>query len=97
MSSLARPLITVGLPTYNRANSYLKLALQSALGQTYANLDIVVSDNCSTDDTEALVRGIGVGDPRVRYFKQPRNVGENNNSNFCLQQAGGSVLPAAPR
>jgi glycosyltransferase involved in cell wall biosynthesis len=90
MNHQARPLVTIGLPTYNRANTYLRQALQSALDQTYPNLEIVVSDNGSTDDTEALVRG--VRDQRVRYFKQAKNVGENNNSNFCLQHARGAYF-----
>ena len=90
MITPARPLVTIGLPTYNRASGYLKTTLHSALSQTYPNLEIVVSDNCSPDGTEALVRG--AGDPRVRYFKQTKNVGENNNANFCLEQAQGAYF-----
>jgi glycosyltransferase involved in cell wall biosynthesis len=85
-----RPLVTIGLPTYNRADSYLRQALQSALSQTYPNLEIVVSDNCSTDATQEVVRS--VADPRVKYFRQAKNIGENNNANFCLQQARGAYF-----
>jgi glycosyltransferase involved in cell wall biosynthesis len=90
MNSRARPLITIGLPTYNRAKNYLRRALQSAVNQTYPSLEIVVSDNCSSDQTAAVVSGFG--DPRIRYFKQAANIGENNNSNFCLQQARGAYF-----
>jgi glycosyltransferase involved in cell wall biosynthesis len=90
MGTRARPLVTIGISTYNRANSYLPAALQSALAQTYPNLEIVVSDNCSTDHTEALMRG--VDDPRIRYFRQAANIGPNNNYNFCLQQARGEFF-----
>jgi glycosyltransferase involved in cell wall biosynthesis len=84
------PLVTIALPTYNRAISYLPQALGSALSQTYSNLEIVVSDNCSTDGTRALVSGIE--DPRLRYFRHERNIGANNNFNFCFEQANGSYV-----
>ena len=43
------PFVTIGIPTYNRASSYLKATIDSALSQTYDNIEIVVADNCSTD------------------------------------------------
>jgi glycosyltransferase involved in cell wall biosynthesis len=87
MADVRRPLVSIGLSTYNRADGYLKEALQSAVDQTYPSLEIIVSDNCSQDGTEALVRGFA--DPRIRYFRQERNIGANNNFNFCLEQARG--------
>lgn len=84
------PLVTIGIPTYNRADSYLREALESAVKQTYPNIEIVVSDNCSTDDTERLVKNFE--DPRIRYFKQTENVGAYKNFNFCLQQANGEYF-----
>jgi len=81
------PLVTIAIPTYNRADSYLKLALESAINQTYPNIEIVVSDNCSTDGTETVVKSFS--DPRIRYFRQPENIGPNNNFNFCVEQAKG--------
>jgi glycosyltransferase involved in cell wall biosynthesis len=85
-----RPLVTIGLTTYNRADSYLKKALGSALAQTYANLEIIVSDNGSTDGTEALVRSVGCH--HIRYVRHPKNIGANNNANFCVQQAQGAYF-----
>ena len=84
------PLVTIGIPTYNRANSYLRQALESAVKQTYPNIEIVVSDNCSTDDTETLVKYFE--DPRIRYFKQTENIGAYKNFNFCLHQAHGKYF-----
>lgn len=81
------PLVSIGISTYNRADSYLRHALTSALEQTYANLEIIVSDNCSSDGTEELVRGFA--DPRIRYFRQERNIGPINNFNFCVARARG--------
>ena len=82
------PLVTIGLSTYNRVDSYFPLALASARAQTYPNLEIVVSDNCSTDGTQAYVEGLQ--DPRIRYFRQSENIGPNANFNFCVEQAKGT-------
>ncbi len=86
----ASPLVTIAIPTYNRADSYLPQALQSALQQTYPQLELIVSDNASTDRTGAFVNSIG--DTRIRYFRHDVNIGPNNNLNFCLQQARGKYL-----
>jgi len=84
------PLVTIGISTYNRAEDFLTDALKSALSQKYPNLEIIVSDNGSTDRTEELVRQLA--DSRVHYFKQPRNIGANNNFNYCLEQANGDFF-----
>lgn len=80
-------MVSIGIPTYNRAGSYLPQALQSAVGQTYTDIEIVVSDNCSDDNTEEIVKGFN--DSRIRYFKHSTNIGPNNNFNFALRQASG--------
>ena len=82
-----KPLVTIGIPTYNRADGYLKQTLGSAVNQTYENIEIIVSDNCSTDNTESVVKDFH--DPRIRYFKQKDNIIANDNFNFCLKQAHG--------
>jgi glycosyltransferase involved in cell wall biosynthesis len=81
------PLVTIAIPTYNRAGSYLPQALQCALHQTYPNFELIVSDNGSTDHTRDLVTSIG--DTRIRYFRHDPNIGANNNFNFCFAQARG--------
>lgn len=84
------PLVSVGIPTYNRADGYLKKAIQSALNQTYPNLEIIVSDNCSSDDTGTVVKAFD--DSRIRYHRHNVNIGPNNNFNFCLDQAQGAYF-----
>ena len=84
------PLITIAIPTFNRANGFLRQALQSAVSQTYTNLEIIVSDNCSTDNTGGLVDSFS--DSRIIYYKQAENIGANNNFNFCVQQAKGAFF-----
>lgn len=90
MTDHIHPLVTIAIPTYNRAGRYLKQALESAVNQTYQDIEIIVSDNCSTDNTEAVVRRFS--DPRIGYFRQAQNIGANNNFNFCLEQARGDYF-----
>lgn len=90
MSSRKPLLVTIGISTYNRANGYLKDALRSAINQTYPHIEIIVSDNCSTDSTEAVVKSFG--DPRIQYFKQAKNIGANSNFNFCLEKSHGDYF-----
>ncbi len=85
-----QPVVTIGIPTRNRADSYLPRAVEAATGQTYPYLDIVVSDNASTDGTTALVKSLA--DARLRYFRHEQNIGANGNANFCLQQARGDYF-----
>jgi glycosyltransferase involved in cell wall biosynthesis len=84
------PLVTIAIPTYNRADYYLQQSLASALSQTYQHIEIIVSDNCSTDNTQAFVRSFS--DSRLRYFKHDKNIGANNNFNYCLEQAKGDYF-----
>lgn len=80
------PFFTIAIPTYNRA-AFLKEALASASAQTFQDFEICVSDNASTDDTEAVMRA--QNSPRIRYFRQPENLGAGGNFNFLVNQAKG--------
>lgn len=84
------PLVTIAIPTYNRADSYLPLALGSALAQSYPRLEVLVADNASSDHTASLIHGIA--DQRLRYLRHPDNIGANGNYNFCLSQACGDYF-----
>jgi glycosyltransferase involved in cell wall biosynthesis len=85
------PLITIAIPTYNRADGYLKQALESAVNQTYQHLEIIVADNCSSDHTNEVVKKFA--DSRIiRYYKHAKNIGANNNFNFCVEQAQGAYF-----
>jgi putative flippase GtrA len=81
--------ITIGVPTRNRAE-YVMRALHSALAQTHRNIEIIVSDNASTDDTVTRIEAIP--DPRLILLKQPVNIGMVGNFNACLQRATGSLF-----
>jgi glycosyltransferase involved in cell wall biosynthesis len=84
------PLVTIAIPTYNRAGSYFPQALQSALAQSYPNLEIIVSDNCSTDRTQDVVSNID--DPRLSYFRHEPGIGQKGNYSFCVKKAKGDYL-----
>ena len=88
------PLVSIAIPTYNRANGYLREALQASLGQSYPAIEIIVSDNFSSDNTEEVVRSYS--DSRIRYFRQSENIGANNNFNFCLDQSRGAYFLLLP-
>ncbi len=66
--------ITIGIPTFNRAK-FLKRALKSVSMQTYNNLEIVVSDNNSSDNTKEVVKEFMEKDNRIKYFRNERNLG----------------------
>jgi glycosyltransferase involved in cell wall biosynthesis len=84
------PLVTIGMPTYNRAGGYLRGAITSALAQSYPDIEVLVSDNCSTDHTRDVVQSFD--DPRLSYFRQEKNIGQLNNTNFIVEKARGDYL-----
>lgn len=90
MISNGRPLVTIAIPTYNRANGYLPGALEAALAQTYTPLEILVSDNCSTDRTPELVRSYD--DSRVRYVRHEPSLGALGNFQYCVDAAEGDFF-----
>jgi glycosyltransferase involved in cell wall biosynthesis len=83
--------VTIGLPTYNRAAT-LRRAIESALGQTHAALELVVSDNASTDATEQIVRDYARRDARVRYVRHAVNRGPTANFNFLFEACRGDFV-----
>lgn len=87
---MTKPLVTIAIPTYNRGGSYLREAILAALGQTYEHIEVLVADNCSTDNTPEIV--YGVTDPKLTYFRHDKNIGANNNANFLLSKAAGQYF-----
>ena len=75
--------VTVAIPTYNRSQ-LLKLTIENVLHQDYTDLCVVVLDNASVDDTEAVVRSFADRDRRVTYVRNETNIGVLNNWNRAL-------------
>jgi glycosyltransferase involved in cell wall biosynthesis len=85
------PPITVGLPVYN-GETYINTSLDSMLGQTFGDFELVISDNASTDGTEEICRAYASKDRRVRYFRNSENLGANRNFNRIAELARGRYL-----
>ncbi len=88
-SESGSPLVSVCVPAYN-AGRFLGKCLESLLGQSYRRIEVIVSDNASTDDTPEIVRK--TADPRVRYFRNPENIGPFPNWNRALARASGEFV-----
>jgi glycosyltransferase involved in cell wall biosynthesis len=89
--SSERALVTVGVPVFNGAR-FLERAIDSLLAQTYRDIDVVISDNASTDATPEICQRYVRSDPRVRYVRQPQNIGAPRNWNFVANQAHGAYF-----
>jgi glycosyltransferase involved in cell wall biosynthesis len=63
-----QPLISIGMPVYN-GGVYLREALESVLAQEYPHFELIISDDASTDDTEAICREYAAKDQRIRYYR----------------------------
>jgi len=88
---LKPPLVTIGIPTFNRAR-FLKRMLPQVSNQTYRNLEILISDNASEDETQALCSEWASRDSRIRLLRHPKNIGLYPNHNACLEAARGRYL-----
>ncbi len=86
---MEKPLISALTPTYNRAN-LLKRAIDSVLAQTYENIEYIIVDNHSTDNTEELVKSYN--DKRIRYVRLDKNYGHIVSRNRCMELAKGKYL-----
>jgi len=87
----SNPLVSIGLPTFNRATD-LRRAIDSALAQDYSHLEIVISDNGSSDHTPAVCEEFCARDSRVKYVRQPVNRGPHLNFLEVLQLAQGEFF-----
>lgn len=90
-ASSREPLVSVLIPTYN-STRFLEEALVSAREQTHGHLEILVVDNCSTDDTREIVQRHAAQDPRIRLEQNERNIGPVGNFRRCLALARGEFV-----
>lgn len=82
------PLVTIGLPVYNR-DKFIRRSIDSALAQTFTDFELIISDNASTDKTQEICQEYLLKDRRVRYFRNPENIGLSPNFNrvFALSKS----------
>lgn len=85
------PRLTIGLPVYNGEN-FIAASIESLLGQTFEDFELIISDNASVDSTMDICRIYEKQDSRIRLVRQPRNVGLTPNHNFTLDEARGELF-----
>lgn len=89
--SATAPLVSIGLPVYN-GERYLDSTIEAILGQTHADIELVISDNGSTDDTETICRTWADKDARVRYHRSDTNRGAAWNYNRTFELSSGEYF-----
>ena len=93
-----KPLISIGLPVKdgfkNRSQNDINLekSLNSILNQTYKNLEIIISDNCSVDETKKFLDKISLIDKRIRLFTQKKEISWAENYKFVLEKSSGKYF-----
>jgi glycosyltransferase involved in cell wall biosynthesis len=86
------PIVSVGIPTYSRPDG-LRRALTQICGQTYSNLEIVVSDNASPGrETSEVIAQFSARDSRINWHRQAANIGAWSNFKFVLAKATGEYF-----
>lgn len=83
------PLVSVCIPAYNNA-AYISETITSILGQTYQNLELVICDDKSKDNTVEVIRSFE--DQRIRLFCNEKNLGMSGNWNNCLSRCSGEFV-----
>jgi glycosyltransferase involved in cell wall biosynthesis len=87
----ALPPVTIGLPTFN-GEKKIEKAVRSVLDQCYPNLEIVISDNASTDNTGRVCEALARRHPCISYFAQEKNIGMMPNFEFVLKRASSDLF-----
>ena len=90
----AVPRVSIGLPVHN-GETYLADSLESLLCQSFEDFELIISDNASTDGTAEICRHYASQDRRIRYFRQPNNIGSAPNHNFVIMKASGELFKHA--
>lgn len=79
------PLVTIGIPFYNE-DKYLGETIRSAVNQSYPNIKIIASDNCSTDQSYSVAKQFADSDRRIELIRHEKNIGAIENFLFTLSR-----------
>ena len=85
-----KDLVSIIMPSYNTAK-FISETITSVLAQTYTNWELIIVDDCSTDDTDAVIRPY-LADDRIRYIKNEKNSGAAVSRNRALREAKGKWI-----
>jgi len=83
--------VSLAMPIYN-GEQYVEETLRSILAQDFADFELIITDNASTDRTEEICRGFAGRDSRIRYVRNERNLGASANYNLGLSLATGEFF-----
>ena len=83
-------LVSIIMPSYNTAK-YISESIESVLKQTYANWELIIVDDCSTDETDDVVKSY-LSDARIHYLKNEKNSGAAVSRNYALREAKGKWI-----
>jgi glycosyltransferase involved in cell wall biosynthesis len=88
---MAHTKVSICIPNYNFAR-YLAEAIESALKQSYTDFELIIIDNCSSDDSVDIISRYAASDSRIQFSVNRKNIGLVNNLNLCLQKAQGDYI-----
>lgn len=88
---MSAPRVSIGMPAYN-AQATLAESIESLLAQRFADFELIVSDNASSDETWAIVQDYAGRDARIVTMRQPRNIGANGNYSAVFRPARGEYF-----
>ena len=88
---MPNPKVSVLIPAYNYAK-YLPEAIESVLSQTFTDFELIIVDNCSTDNTKEVVNNYAKNDSRVAFIRNKENIGMYRNYNQALLHATGDYI-----
>ncbi|OGG40919.1 hypothetical protein A3A21_01455 [Candidatus Jorgensenbacteria bacterium RIFCSPLOWO2_01_FULL_45_25b] len=89
----SNPLVSICIPAFN-SGAFIHRALMSCINQTYQNIEIVVGDNASTDNTLEIIKEYAGKDSRIKFFQNKSNIGSGNNYLECAKHASGHFMQA---
>ncbi len=85
------PKVSVCLPVYNGSN-YLALAIESVLAQTFSDFELLIANDCSTDDTQKIIEKYASTDARIKHWINGKNLKLFGNYNACIEKAAGQYI-----
>ena len=85
------PAVTIGMPVYN-GQRFIRQAIASVLAQTFADFELLISDNASTDGTGQVCAEFAARDSRIRFVRQNQNIGAFLNFRYVTDHAAAPLL-----
>ena len=88
---IKNPVVSVLMTAYNREN-YISEAIESVLASSYTNLELIIVDDCSKDNTVMIAENYAAQDNRIKVYKNERNLGDYPNRNMAASYASGEYI-----